>query len=183
MIRTFARDDRAGRAHALDFAGFEKPQQRPLHPRAHLADFVQKHGAIGRRLENARLVAIGVGEAAARMPEQLRFDEGVGQPRAVDRGQWGDAAGASLVNQTGDQVLADAGLPGDEHSRIGTRGEVDLIVQRACCVGVADQPQFGSILELKRHQRLHQAICMLSTLGVAHRASEPVAIRATVLSL
>ena len=45
---------RAVGADALNFAGLEEAQQHDLHARAHLADFVEEHGAVRRHLEQAR---------------------------------------------------------------------------------------------------------------------------------
>ena len=45
---------RAVGADALDLAGLEEAQQHDLHARAHLADFVEEDGAVGRHLEQAR---------------------------------------------------------------------------------------------------------------------------------
>ena len=71
-------------ADALNLAGLEEAEQHHLHPHAHLADFVEEHRAVRRHFEQARLVAIRAGEAAADVAEQLRFEQRVGQPGAID---------------------------------------------------------------------------------------------------
>ena len=101
-------------ADALDLAGLEEAEQHDLHPHAHLADFVEEHGAVRRHFEQARLVAVRAGEAAAHVAEQLGLEQRVGQAGAVDRDERSDGAEAALVNQAGDDFLADAGLAGDE---------------------------------------------------------------------
>ena len=53
-------------ADLLQLAGFEKPQEKPLHAQRHLADLVQEHRSVIGKLELAKLVAIRAGEAAAR---------------------------------------------------------------------------------------------------------------------
>ena len=66
------------RADGLDFAVLEKPQQQGLHAQAHLADFVEKQRAAMRELELAALVAVGAGEAAFDVAEELRLEERFG---------------------------------------------------------------------------------------------------------
>ena len=68
-------------ADALNFAGLEEPQQQALHAQRHLADFVEEHRAHVGRLELARLVAIGAGEAALHVTEQFRFEQRFRQTR------------------------------------------------------------------------------------------------------
>ena len=104
----------------------EEAQQHDLHARAHLADFVEEDGAVRRHLEQARLVAIRAGEAAADVAEQLGFEERVGQARAVERDERCRRARAALVNQPRDDFLADAGLAGDQDLGVRARGAVDV---------------------------------------------------------
>ena len=49
-------------AHGLNLAGLEEAQQQRLHAHRHFTDFVEKHRAAIRRLEQARLVSIRAGE-------------------------------------------------------------------------------------------------------------------------
>ena len=76
---------RAVGADALDLASFEEAEEHDLHARAHLADFVEEHRAVGRHFEQPGLVAVRARETAADMAEQLRFEQGIGQPGAVER--------------------------------------------------------------------------------------------------
>ena len=59
----------------LHFACFEEPQQHPLHPQRHLADFVEEDRAEMRRLHLSGLVAIRAGETALDMAEQLGLEQ------------------------------------------------------------------------------------------------------------
>ena len=111
---------------ALNLAGLEEPQQQRLHPQAHLPDFVHEDGAAVGGLEPAALVAVGVGEAALHVTEQLRFEQRVREAGAVDGDERAAAAAAALVNQPRDDFLADAALTGDEHLGIGARGVIDF---------------------------------------------------------
>ena len=71
--------------------GLEESQQETLHAQRHLADFVEEDRAHVRGLELARLVAIGAGEAALHMAEQLGLEQRFRQAGAVDRRE--DVAG------------------------------------------------------------------------------------------
>ena len=72
-------------ADLLDFAGLEEPEQQPLHPQRHLADLVEEDRAVVGHLELAGLVAIGAGEAALHVAEQLGLEQRLGNAGAVDR--------------------------------------------------------------------------------------------------
>ena len=109
-------------ADGLNFAALEKSQQERLHPQAHVADFVEKERAPIRQLELARLVAVGAGEAAADMAEQLRFEQTFGQAGAVQRDKRTFGALRQVVNLTGDEILADPALAGDEYLGVALGG-------------------------------------------------------------
>src|SRR5262249_15300980 len=98
-----------------------------------------KDRAVRRRFENARLVAPGVGEAAAHVAEQLRLEERIRQAGAVDGCHRRQAPAAAVVNEARDEVLADAGLAGGEHLGVGARGERDLVADRLRRVAGADE--------------------------------------------
>ncbi len=101
-------------ADLLDFAGLEEPEQETLHAQRHLADFVEEDGAVVGHLELAGLVAVGAGEAALDVPEQLRLEERLRDAGAVD-GHERLSANARVVDRPGDDLLAGATLPGNEH--------------------------------------------------------------------
>jgi hypothetical protein len=63
--------------------------------------------------EQAAPLHDGAGERPARMTEQLRLDEVVGQRRAVDVAESPIAARAQLMNRARDQLLADAAFPSE----------------------------------------------------------------------
>jgi hypothetical protein len=52
--------------------------------RGHLGDLVQEERAARRRLDEAALVAVGAGERALPVAEQLRLDQLRRERRAVD---------------------------------------------------------------------------------------------------
>ena len=73
------------RAHGMHLAVLEEAKQHRLHAQRHLRDLVEEDGAAVGLLELADLVAIGAGEAAFHVPEELRFEERLGKAGAVER--------------------------------------------------------------------------------------------------
>ena len=71
-------------ADLLQLAGLEEAQQQALHAQRHLADFVEEQRAAVGHFELALLVAIGAGEAALHVAEELRLEQRLGQAGAVD---------------------------------------------------------------------------------------------------
>jgi hypothetical protein len=126
-------------ADALDLAGLEEAQQQSLQARRHLTDLVEKHGAHVRGLELARLVAIGAGEAALDVSEQLRFEECLGEAGAVHRREGHVGARAGVMNGARHDLLADAALAVDQDLRVAAGHAIDLGLQRRHRLAVADQ--------------------------------------------
>ena len=104
---------RALGADLLQLAGLEEAQQQALHAQRHLADFVEEDRARCGHLELAGLVAIGAGEAALDVAEQLRLEQRFGQAGAVDGDEVVALARPVGVNRPRDELLADAALAGD----------------------------------------------------------------------
>src|SRR3990172_4375607 len=122
-------DDRrdATRPHALNLAVFQKPQEQGLHAQAHLADLIHEHGPAVGLIEQAALVAIGIGKAAAYVPEELRLEQRVRHAGAVHRDEGTVRPTAALVDELRDDFLADAAFAGDEDLRVGARRADDLL--------------------------------------------------------
>src|SRR5262245_607813 len=92
-------------------------QQLALHPQAHVADLVEEQYPAVGELEDSLAVAIGAGERAARVTEQFRFEEALGQGRAVLGEEFPRTAGRSIVDGPRNQLLAGAALAMDEHRK------------------------------------------------------------------
>ena len=122
---------RAIGADLLQFAGFHEPQQQPLHPQRHLADFVEEDAAAVGHLELALLVSIGTGEAALHVTEELGLQQRFGQTGAVDGNHVARGPCAPLVDGVRHKLLADAALAGNEDLRIGPGDTLDLLRQLA----------------------------------------------------
>ena len=122
-------------ADRLDFARLQESQQQRLHPQRHLADLVEEQRALVGLLEEARLVAIGVGEAAFDVAEELRLEQRIGQAGAVQGAERLRTARAAVVDQLRGDFLADTAFAGDEDLGVGARGGGDVTVERARCRG------------------------------------------------
>ena len=72
------------------------------------------------------------------MPEQLAFDELLGNGGAVHLDERLIPPLAVEVQQVGDQLLAGAVFPADEDAPVRGGGELDLLAQRLHGHGVAD---------------------------------------------
>src|SRR5207244_7919542 len=110
------------RADALDLAVLEHAQQLHLYAERQLADLVQEDGAAVRRLEEALAVAVGAGEGAAHVPEELALEQRRRERRAVADDEGLVAQRREVVQRTRDQLLARAALAGDERGG-GIAGE------------------------------------------------------------
>ena len=130
--RTSTRRGSASCADRLNLAALEEAQQARLHLQAHLADFVEEQRSAMRRLEPADLVAIGAGETATSVPEQLGFEQAVGDCRAVDGDERAGRARGVGVDVARDDVLADAAFAGDED--LGVAGRRARREIRTCCI-------------------------------------------------
>ena len=69
------------------------------------------------------LLAGGAGEGALDVAEQLGLEQALGDRRAVDLDQRPLALGAAGVDGAGDQLLAGAGLAGDQRRALGLRDQ------------------------------------------------------------
>ena len=62
-------------AERTDFAGLEEAEELRLQVEAHLADLVEKERAVACAADDAGVVAVGAGEGAAAVAEQLAFEQ------------------------------------------------------------------------------------------------------------
>ena len=109
--------DGIGGADPLDLAVLEHAQQLHLDAERQLADLVEEDGAAVRRLEQPLAVAVGAGEGAAHVAEELALEE-----RRCERGAVADderpvAERREPVERARHELLARAALAG--HKRGG----------------------------------------------------------------
>ena len=122
-------------ADALECLLLEHAQDLGLEGQRHVADLVEEDRAAVALLELADAAAVGAGEGALLVAEQLALEQVLGDGRAVEGQERCLGAGAVLVDGAGDQLLAGAALAGDQHGK-GLVGDAadrleDLLHRRA----------------------------------------------------
>ena len=115
--------DGLGGADGAHFFFLQGAEQLGLEVEGKLADLVEEDGAAGGGGEQAGLGAVGTGEGALDVAEELAFDEGGDERAAIDGDEGLGSVGAVVVDGAGDELLAGAGLAEDED---GVGGEGDL---------------------------------------------------------
>src|SRR5207302_8119896 len=82
-----------------------------------LADLVEEHGAVARFVEEPAPVALGAGEGAAAMAEELALEQRLGKRGAVLRQERRVRAGALAVDLARHELLSRPRLALDQHWR------------------------------------------------------------------
>ncbi len=102
-------------AQPLQFLLLQHPQQFDLLGQRHAFDFIQEQRAAVGIFQLADALALGAGERAAFVAEQLGFKQLLGDGRAVERDKRLFCPWAKIMQATGDQFLAAAGFATDQH--------------------------------------------------------------------
>ena len=136
--------DRPVVSDAFELAFLQHPQQLGLQEAAHGADLVEKERPPVRRFQPSRPRGDGAGVGAADMAEQLGLEQGLGHRAAVEGDEAMPAPGAVVVNRLGRQLLAGAGLPGDEDGA-RARGHGLQQVEQLAHPGAAAHQPFESV--------------------------------------
>ena len=95
---------------------------------AELADFVEEEGAVARGADQADVVAVGAGEGAAAVAEELALEEIAGDRGAVEGDEGVLRAVGEVMNGAGEDFLAGAAfarnrpVAADGGSRLICRG-------------------------------------------------------------
>ncbi len=118
-----------GGAHGIHLTGLEGAQELGLQGQRQLAHLVEEEGAAGGGAQAAGVVAVGAGEGAADVAEELGFGQLAADGAAVDRHERALPARAGQVDQAGDELLAGAALAGDQHGRLAVGGAPGLLDQ------------------------------------------------------
>jgi len=105
---------RLQRSDALHFPVLQHAQQLGLHGGRQFADFVEEDRAAVGGFEEARLVIGGTGERAARMTEELAFEQCFDDGGAIDRDEPAARARTQFVQCPGSQFLAGPRIAGHE---------------------------------------------------------------------
>src|SRR6516165_10840387 len=109
--------DRLVPPDALERLLLEHAQHLGLGGQRHVADLVEEEGAAVALLELTDAAAVGAGEGALLVAEQLALQEALRDGRAVEGQKRRMSAGTVLVEGAGDEFLAAATLPGDEYGK------------------------------------------------------------------
>src|SRR6266850_1981154 len=130
---------RAAAAHGLELALLEHPEQLDLRLWRKLAHLVQEDRAAICQLETADTPLDRAGKRALDVAEELAFDQPRRDGTAVDLDQRTLPAGAQGLDGPRDQLLAGAGIAGDEHGRVRGCDLLDLAKERQQRWAIADQ--------------------------------------------
>jgi hypothetical protein len=129
---------RGGPANPLELALLEDPQELGLDGQRQLRDLVEEQRPARGQLEAPGLLAIGAGEGAPLVAEQLGLQQGLGERGAVHRHEGTFHAGARVMDGSRYQLLAGPALAHDQGGGLGgghLGGAVEGLPQRS---GAAD---------------------------------------------
>ena len=180
------------RANRMNLTGLQHSKQFHLRLKRHFPDFVEEQRAAVGFLEPPDLPFERAGERPLFVPEQLRFDQIGGDRAAIDGDDRLFRAWRSGMDRIGDDFLADAAFPLDQHRHARARclggnrqrraehrlGADDLVETQGCGNLFGQRAQLSGRLaanggfQRREHplgrQRLHQEIGRASAHGV-HR--------------
>ena len=103
----------------LELAGLDDAQQLGLLAHRHVGDFVEEQRALVRQLEAADAIALGVGERAADVAEQLALEDPFRHAARVHDHHRPGSPARHGVQRPRDDPLAGAVLPEDQDVRVG----------------------------------------------------------------
>ena len=149
--------DRPDAADAVDLSFLERTQQRHLHLHRDLPHLVEEQRAAARLLEAPDLAPLGARERAALVTEELARQQTLRERGAVDLDQRPGRTPTPLVHEVRQDLLADAGLPLQQHRQVGRRDATQ---------GPVDRPHRRAD---RRDSGAQQARVRLRLDGVAHR--------------
>lgn len=115
-------------AHPADLARLEHTQQLGLQRQRQLAHLIEEQGAPGGGAERTVGLPRGTGERPRLVPEQLRLEQGGGEPGAVEHHPRRAGTGPLGVERPGGELLAGPRLTAQRH-RMGVRGGAAQLVE------------------------------------------------------
>lgn len=146
-------------------------QQLDLLCQRHAFDFVEKQRAAGGVFDAADALALGAGEGAAFMAEQLALEDGFRDRRAVQRHERPAGARAEVVQAARHLLLAAAGFAADQHVDVGPGQLQHLASQVIHGAGHAQQLRFDTPLA---GELLAQLTVLADQPALVHRAAHAV---------
>src|SRR5512134_2407148 len=136
---------RPAAAHALELPVLEDAQELYLQRRGDFADLVEEDRAAVGRLEPAHLVCDRPGERPLDVAEQLGFEEGFGERRAIDLDERLIAPRGKIVDRPGENALSRSALARDEDRGIGILHHVDQVEDLPDARSLADDVAKGKL--------------------------------------
>src|SRR5689334_17624952 len=101
-------------AETLEAFLLKNAKQLGLSPGGHVSDLIEKDRAVVGLLETADAAHLGSSERATFVTEQLAFKQRFGDRGAINSNERGLGTLAVLVNSTGDEFFARAGLTAEK---------------------------------------------------------------------
>ncbi len=135
--------DRALTADALDFALFQHAQQFGLHGERHVADFIEKDGAVLGLLELAEMAAGRAGERSFFVSEQFGFNQLRRNRGTVQRDERTAGSRTALMQSARDQFLSGAGFTENADARFARRHALYLRHDAAHGLALPDDLMFA----------------------------------------
>jgi len=117
------------RTEALDLLILQGAEQFALRRQGHVANFVEKEGAVVGVLKQADLILGRPGKGTFDVAEQLAFKQRFDEGRTVQRNERTLGARAEVMQGFGDQLLTGSGLPGHEDSSVVRRHALNLRIE------------------------------------------------------
>src|SRR6185312_1008070 len=102
-------------AQTSDATFFQRPQELGLQPRRHLADLIEEQRARRSQFHEATLLRTRIGERAALVSEQLRFEQRFRNRRTVDGDERFAARRTRVVDSACEQLFTCARLADDQN--------------------------------------------------------------------
>src|SRR5208337_11942 len=110
--------DGFGAAHTHELMLLKHAKYLSLHAQAGVSDFIQEQSGLVSSFEQAPFLLMGVREGAFLVAEELAFQKGFSERRAVNGQEWAFGPWAVAMNLARHQFLAGAALPEDQ-DRVG----------------------------------------------------------------
>src|SRR5206468_1531994 len=119
--------DRSMATDALEGMAFEHAEKFRLRPRAHLADLIQKNGAMVGGLKLADLLFGSACERALFVAKQFALQKGFRKSGAVQADERPLFARAGVMHGTGHQLLAHAAFTPNKNCGVGGGYSTNLV--------------------------------------------------------
>ncbi len=131
----------------MDLSGLQEAQQLDLQRGRQLTDLVEKQGPVAGGFDGSPVVAVGAGEGALAVAEELTFEQVFGDRSAVYGHEGAVGIGAETVQRAGDEFLAGACLAANQHRNGQRRYPGDRVVDVDDGGVVADDHRFRARIE------------------------------------